>query len=40
MIQGLAEIARCWIAIKTGQWPKRIADVQETEDLLIKKETS
>ena len=40
MIQGLAEIARCRIAIKTGQWPKRIADVQETEDLLIKKETN
>lgn len=40
MIQGLAEIARCWIAMKSGQWPDRIADVQETEDLLIKKETN
>tara|TARA_B100000927_G_scaffold101216_1_gene81926 strand:- start:1043 stop:1624 length:582 start_codon:yes stop_codon:yes gene_type:complete len=40
MIQGVAEIARCWIAIKTGQWPVRIADVKETEDLLIEKETN
>ncbi len=40
MIQGVAEIARCWIAIKTGQWPVRIADVKETEDLLIQKETN
>jgi len=40
MVQGVAEIARCWIAIKTGQWPVRIADVKETEDLLIEKETN
>ena len=40
MLQGVAEIARCWIAIKTGQWPVRIADVKETEDLLIEKETN
>jgi len=40
MVQGVAEIARCWIAIKTGQWPVRIADVKETEELLIEKETN
>jgi TRAP-type mannitol/chloroaromatic compound transport system permease small subunit len=40
MIQGVAEIARCWIAMKTGAWPERIADVKETEDLLIDGDTN
>jgi TRAP-type mannitol/chloroaromatic compound transport system permease small subunit len=40
MIQGLAELARCWIAMKTGEWPERIADVKETEDLLIDGDTN
>jgi len=40
MIQGLAEMARCWIAMKTGKWPERIADVKETEDLLIDGDTN
>ena len=34
MIQGVAEMMRCWIAMRTGQWPERIDDVKETEDLL------
>lgn len=34
MIQGLAELVRCIIAMRTGQWPERLADVKETEDLL------
>jgi TRAP-type mannitol/chloroaromatic compound transport system permease small subunit len=40
MIQGVAEMARCWIAMKTGEWPERIADVKETEDLLIDGDTN
>lgn len=40
MIQGLAELARCSIAMKTGEWPERIADVKETEDLLIDGDTN
>ena len=40
MIQGVAEMARCWIAMKTGKWPERIADVKETEDLLIDGDTN
>ena len=31
IIQGLSEVARCVIAIKTGKWPERLADVEETE---------
>jgi TRAP-type mannitol/chloroaromatic compound transport system permease small subunit len=31
MIQGFAEIARCVICLKTGEWPSRLADVAETD---------
>jgi TRAP-type mannitol/chloroaromatic compound transport system permease small subunit len=33
-IQGLAELVRCVMALRTGEWPERLADVKETEDLL------
>lgn len=35
MIQGLAELMRCVIAMRTGEWLDRLDDVKETEDLLI-----
>lgn len=35
MLQGLAEMMRCWNAMKTGTWMKRLDDVKETEDLLM-----
>ena len=35
ILQGIAELMRCWIAMKTGVWMKRLDDVKETEDLLI-----
>lgn len=35
IIQGIAELARCWIAIRTGVWMERLQDVHETEDLLM-----
>lgn len=34
VLQGCAELARCVMAIRTGAWPERLADVKETEDLL------
>jgi len=37
ILQGLSEVARCVIAIKTGKWPERLADVEETEKILMKK---
>ncbi len=40
MIQGFAELIRCVIAMKTGKWPERLADVQETEDLLTEADIS
>jgi TRAP-type mannitol/chloroaromatic compound transport system permease small subunit len=35
ILQGIAEMFRCWKAMKTGVWMKRLDDVKETEDLLI-----
>ncbi len=40
MIQGLAELVRCIMAFRTGQWPERLADVKETEDLLSEADMS
>jgi TRAP-type mannitol/chloroaromatic compound transport system permease small subunit len=31
LLQGLAEMVRCVIAIRTGEWPEKLADVEETE---------
>jgi len=31
MIQGLAEIARCIVCLRTGVWPSRLRDVQEMD---------
>jgi TRAP-type mannitol/chloroaromatic compound transport system permease small subunit len=28
-VQGIAEVLRCILAIRTGRWPERFADVQE-----------
>jgi len=31
MLQGLAEIVRCGVCLKTGQWPARLEDVEEID---------
>jgi hypothetical protein len=31
MIQGLAEIVRCAVCLKTGEWPSRLKDVAEID---------
>ncbi|MEP3637482.1 MAG: TRAP transporter small permease subunit [Paracoccaceae bacterium] len=33
-LQGVAELMRCVMAMRTGVWPERLNDVKETEDLL------
>lgn len=38
IIQGIAELMRCWIAIRTGVWTKRLKDVSETENLLMEED--
>ena len=36
LIQGIAETIRCVIAVRTGVWPPRLSDVEETETILAK----
>jgi TRAP-type mannitol/chloroaromatic compound transport system permease small subunit len=36
LIQGIAEVFRCILCIRQGYWPPIEADVEETEELLIK----
>ena len=36
IIQGIAEILRCWRAMRSGEWMKRLEDVKETEDALME----
>jgi len=35
LLQGFAEAVRCVQCIRTGQWPARLHDVQETETMLL-----
>jgi TRAP-type mannitol/chloroaromatic compound transport system permease small subunit len=37
LIQGFAEVVRCLQAIRTGEWPQRLSDVQEMEQLVLQK---
>jgi TRAP-type mannitol/chloroaromatic compound transport system permease small subunit len=34
-LQGIAEVARCLICIRTGAWPARLHDVEETETVIL-----
>ena len=34
LLQGGAELIRCWTAMRTGVWMERLDDVRETEDML------
>ena len=38
LLQGIAEAVRCVICIKTGAWPARLHDVQETETMLMNEQ--
>src|SRR5262249_29205897 len=33
MLQGLAEMVRCVVCLKTGEWPARLSDVEEMDVL-------
>ncbi|MEL7050040.1 MAG: TRAP transporter small permease subunit [Pseudomonadota bacterium] len=35
LLQGTAEVCRCLLCLKTGAWPERIKDVEETETALM-----
>jgi TRAP-type mannitol/chloroaromatic compound transport system permease small subunit len=36
LIAGIAEVMRCLICMRTGQWPPRGGDVEELEEILLK----
>ena len=38
LLQGIAEIIRCIICIRTGAWPQRLHDVEETESIIIQEQ--
>jgi TRAP-type mannitol/chloroaromatic compound transport system permease small subunit len=38
LLQGIAEIIRCVLCIRTGVWPRRAHDVEETESVLIDRQ--
>jgi hypothetical protein len=31
----MAEVARCVICLRTGEWPQRLSDVEETERTIL-----
>lgn len=35
LLQGIAEVIRCIICIREGQWPQRLHDVEETESIVV-----
>ena len=35
-IQGIAQVIRCILAIKTGEWPRKLHDVEELEDVIAE----
>ena len=36
ILQGIAEILRCWHAMRSGVWLERLEDVRETGDALVE----
>jgi hypothetical protein len=38
LLQGFAEIIRCIICIRTGTWPQRLHDVEETESIIMQEQ--
>ncbi|MGQ0665059.1 MAG: TRAP transporter small permease subunit [Pseudomonadota bacterium] len=34
-LQGVAEVIRCILCLRTGAWPKRLHDVEETESVIL-----
>lgn len=39
LLQGIAEIIRCVLCIRSGEWPQRLHDVEETEARLVRDRT-
>jgi len=35
VMQGVVETIRCWLCIKTGEWPQRLHDVEELDKIVL-----
>jgi TRAP-type mannitol/chloroaromatic compound transport system permease small subunit len=38
LLQGIAEIIRCLLAIRDNRWPQRLHDVEETESIILQEQ--
>ena len=38
LLQGIAEIIRCVLCIRTAHWPQRLHDVEETESIILQEQ--
>jgi hypothetical protein len=38
LFQGVAEVIRCVICLRTGEWPQRLHDVEELESAILADE--
>lgn len=36
LLQGIAEVMRCIVCLRTGDWPQRLHDVEEMEKLILE----
>jgi TRAP-type mannitol/chloroaromatic compound transport system permease small subunit len=36
LLQGIVEVVRCLICLRTGQWPQRLHDVEELEKVILE----
>jgi len=36
VLQGIVEVIRCIITIRTGEWPHRLHDVEELEKVMLQ----
>jgi TRAP-type mannitol/chloroaromatic compound transport system permease small subunit len=36
LLQGIVEVVRCLVCIKTGDWPQRLHDVEELEKIILE----
>lgn len=38
LLQGLAQVCRCLVTIRTGDWPRNLEDVEEIEKMLLQQQ--
>ena len=37
VLQGIVEVIRCIMTLRTGEWPQRLHDVEELEKVMLQK---